>query len=211
MPVSEGRRYTGASPELLVSRHGTAVLCHPLAGTIATRLGEDADLYNRWLLGSSKNLEEHRIVVDDIVHRLEPLATSVEADPKPSIVPLRSVTHLGTYIRAEARPDTTVMHLVRELHPTPAVGGLPREDAVDLIAKLETRDRGPYAGAVGWMNALGDGEWSVAIRGILTRSRHFEVWAGAGIVSESDPLAEREETGNKLASILRAIGIGTLN
>jgi isochorismate synthase len=91
------------------------------------------------------------------------------------------------------------------------VGGLPREAAEALITKLEPNRRGAYAGAVGWVNAMGEGSWWVAIRGILTRGREFEVWAGAGIVADSDPIAEREETKYKMDSVLHAIGLGTLN
>jgi isochorismate synthase len=103
------------------------------------------------------------------------------------------------------------MDALASLHPTPAVGGLPRQQAIELIEKLESRPRGAYAGAVGWCTSTGEGAWWVAIRGIAFRRREFTLWAGAGIVAESDPIAEREETRNKLDSVMRAIGVGTLN
>ena len=211
MPTTDGRRFTGASPELLVSKFGSAVHCHPLAGTISIEGMIDSTAYTKWLHGSPKNRVEHRIVVDEIVTRLAEFCESVVSEPEPSIVPLRSVAHLGTEISGTANKDVTVLDLVSSLHPTPAVGGLPREMAEELIHELEPFRRGAYAGAVGWLNPLGDGAWWVAIRGILTRGPQFEVWAGAGIVSDSDPIAEREETKYKMDSVLHAIGLGTLN
>ena len=211
MPTTDGRRFTGASPELLVSKFGRTVRCHPLAGTISIEGMTDTTAYTKWLHGSPKNRFEHRIVVDEIVTHLSELCESVNADSEPSIVPLRSVAHLGTEISGVARSDVTILDLVSNLHPTPAVGGLPREMAEELIEELEPFRRGAYAGAVGWVNSAGDGAWWVAIRGILTKGPHFEVWAGAGIVMDSDPIAEREETKYKMDSVLHAIGLGTLN
>ena len=210
-PTADGGRFTGASPELLVSKFDKIVKCHPLAGTISIEGLADATAYTKWLQGSPKNRVEHRIVVDEIVAHLRELCDSVVADDEPSIVPLRSVAHLGTDITGEAKKDATVLDFLAKLHPTPAVGGLPREAAEALINELEPFRRGPYAGAVGWFNGQGDGAWWVAIRGILTSGPHFEVWAGAGIVADSDPIAEREETKYKMDSVLHAIGLGTLN
>ena len=211
VPTMAGARFTGASPELLVSLHGDQVACHPLAGTISTEGLTDTSAYTTWLRGSNKNRVEHQIVVHDIVERLTPYCVTLSADAEPSIVPLRSVAHLGTNIVGKVHEEVTALNLVQLLHPTPAVGGLPRLESVHLIAQLEGRSRGVYAGAVGWVNAAGEGAWWVAIRGILTQGRHFEVWAGAGIVADSDPIAEREETKYKLDSVLHAIGLGTLN
>ena len=211
LPTATGKRFVGASPELLVSVTGDEIACHPLAGTIANEGISDTSPYATWLLGSTKNRTEHRIVVEDIVDRLDGVATEITADAEPSIVNLRSVTHLGSYIRARRKENTSSLTALSALHPTPAVGGLPRREAVELIEKLEPVDRGFYAGAVGWCNAAGDGSWWVGIRGISFHNRTFEVWAGAGIVADSDPIAEREETRNKLDSVLHAIGVGTLN
>ena len=211
LPTNSGKRFVGASPELLVSVIGSTIECNPLAGTIANDGSSDTSTYATWLLGSSKNRAEHRYVVDDIVTRLKEVASDVSADAEPSIVTLRSVTHLGSQIRARGHASTTSLVALAALHPTPAVGGLPRDEAVQLIGKLEPSDRGFYAGAVGWCNAAGSGSWWVGIRGIAFRDRSFEVWAGAGVVADSDPIAEREETRNKLDSVLHAIGVGTLN
>lgn len=211
LPTGLGRRFVGASPELLVSVRDSEIQCHPLAGTIANDHSPDRSTYATWLMGSSKNRAEHRYVVDDIVQRLSAIASEVSADAEPSIVTLRSVTHLGSFIRGRSVGAPSSLLALQTLHPTPAVGGLPRENAVELIEKLEPVKRGFYSGAVGWCNAAGDGSWWVGIRGITISNRQFEVWAGAGIVADSDPIAEREETRNKLDSVLHAIGVGTLN
>ncbi len=196
----------GASPELLVRRDGVEVTCHPLAGTIALPANVAADDYQTWLLGSAKNLHEHAVMVDDVVQLLTRYFEDIEADATPSIVALRSVAHLGTWVRARARDEAPdALSVLALLHPTAAVGGIPRRAAHDLIIQLEEHPRGHYAGPLGWMDARGDGEWWVGIRGVLVEGDSFEAWAGAGIVSESDPTAEREETRDKLASVLSAL------
>ena len=208
LPTTDGRRYVGASPELLVHREGSTLRCHPLAGTIALPANVAPDDYETWLLGSSKNQHEHALLVDDIVHTLSDHYEDVVADLFPSIVTLRTVAHLGTWITGlhhdpAHAPDS--LELLRLLHPTAAVGGIPRQSAYELITRLEQHDRGHYAGPVGWLDANGDGQWWVGIRGVLIRGAEFEAWAGAGIVSESDPIAEREETKDKLASVLSSV------
>lgn len=210
VPGLTGDRFVGASPELLVSSIDGSVSCHPLAGTVALPEESDAVDYAAWLLGSSKNLFEHRVVVDDIVERLATRCDDVRADARPSIVTLRSVAHLGTWVHGKISADRSVdaFELMALLHPTAAVGGLPHSQALELIERLEPQDRGLYAGAVGWFDADSAGEWWVAIRGVSIADECFSAWAGAGIVADSDPIAEREETRDKLASIL--IGLGSL-
>jgi menaquinone-specific isochorismate synthase len=208
LPTPDGRRFVGASPELLVRRLGAEVQCHPLAGTIALPPNVAPDDYETWLLGSTKNLHEHAVVVDEIVGNLGGLYDDIDADAEPSIVALRTVAHLGTWITArnadpEHAPDA--LEVLRVLHPTAAVGGIPRRQAYDLINRLEQHDRGHFAGPLGWVDAGGDGEWWIGLRGVLVNGRDFEAWAGAGIVSESDPIAEREETRNKLAVVLSSL------
>ena len=206
LPLPDGRRFVGATPELLVARHDDTATCHPLAGTIALPDNVDPNDYQNWLLGSSKNLREHAIVADEVNGLLQTFYADVSADPTPSIMALRTVAHLGTWIRA-ASPlaPVDVLTLLRSLHPTAAVGGLPRTKAYELLQSLERLDRGHYAGPVGWCDDEGNGEWWIGIRGVMIHESSFEAWAGAGIVSESDPIAEREETRNKLASILAAV------
>jgi isochorismate synthase len=206
LPLPDGRRFVGATPELLVARHDDTAMCHPLAGTIALPDNVDPNDYQNWLLGSSKNLREHAIVADEVTGLLQTFYADVSADPTPSIMALRTVAHLGTWIQA-ASPlaPVDVLTLLRSLHPTAAVGGLPRTNAYELLQSLERLDRGHYAGPVGWCDDEGNGEWWIGIRGVMIHESSFEAWAGAGIVSESDPIAEREETRNKLASTLAAV------
>ena len=208
LPTNDGRRFVGASPELLVRRVGSALHCHPLAGTIALPPNVAPDDYETWLLGSTKNLHEHAVVVNDIVRLLAQRCDDIHVDPSPSIVALRTVAHLGTWIKGHCReldeaPDA--MEILRLLHPTAAVGGIPRDRAYSWISQLEQYDRGHYAGPLGWIDAEGDGEWWVGIRGVIIDGAEFEAWAGAGIVSESDPIAEREETKDKLTSVLSTV------
>ncbi|MGA2433157.1 MAG: isochorismate synthase [Acidimicrobiales bacterium] len=207
MPTADGRRFVGASPELLARREGATIECHPLAGTISLPPNVAPDDYQNWLLGSTKNLHEHGVLVDDVVTTLSKHYDDITADAEPSIVSLRTVAHLGTWVRGRAisaaAPDA--LEVLRLLHPTAAVGGIPRASAYELICRLEQHDRGHYAGPVGWLDANGDGEWWVGIRGVMVSGTEFEAWAGAGIVSESDPIAEREETKDKLASVLSSV------
>jgi isochorismate synthase len=208
MPTSDGRRFVGATPELIARRHGATLACHPLAGTIALPPNVAPDDYLNWLLGSSKNQYEHSVPVNEIVNALERLYDDVHAESSPSIVALRTLAHLGTWINASCRngadaPDA--LAVLRVLHPTSAVGGVPRQSAYELIQRLEQHDRGYYAGPLGWIDANGDGEWWIGFRGIEVKGNEFEAWAGAGIVSESDPTAEREETKAKLASFLSSV------
>jgi menaquinone-specific isochorismate synthase len=208
IPTTDGRRFVGATPELIARRRGRTLQSHPLAGTIALPPNVDPEDYLTWLLGSTKNLHEHNVPVNEIVTALETLYDDVEADAGPSIVALRTLAHLGTWIEASCRdvadaPDA--LAVLRLLHPTSAVGGVPRRSAYELIQRLEQIDRGYYAGPIGWIDANGDGEWWIGFRGVLVKGAQFEAWAGAGIVSESDPIAEREETKAKLASFLSSV------
>jgi isochorismate synthase len=207
MPISASRRYVGASPELLVQRIGDLVSCNPLAGTIALPANVSPENYESWLLGSAKNLHEHKLLVDEVDGILRVFYEEVRPDTTPSIMSLRTVAHLSSWIRAtRPRGDSpSVMTLLRALHPTAAVCGIPRVVAQELLTRLENQDRGHYAGPVGWVDAEGNGQWWVGIRGVLLEGSNFEAWAGAGIVSESDPIAEREETKDKLASVLSSI------
>jgi menaquinone-specific isochorismate synthase len=208
LPTNGGRRYVGASPELLVRREGATFQCNPLAGTIALPPNEAPDDYQTWLLGSTKNLHEHGVLVDDLVQQLSASYDEITADPNPSIVTLRTIAHLGTWVSGVRHDGATApdaLELLRLLHPTAAVGGIPRGDAYELIVRLEQHDRGHYAGPLGWMDANGDGEWWIGIRGVIIDGTEFEAWAGAGIVSESDPIAEREETKDKLAVVLSSV------
>jgi menaquinone-specific isochorismate synthase len=199
--------FLGASPELLVSRVGRRVRSHPLAGTVA-RSGDptaDAALTGR-LLASAKEREEHRLVVDEVAAGLRPVCRALDVPEVPSIVALRNVSHLGTLIEGELEgDDVTALDLVCRLHPTPAVAGSPTAAAVSYLQGVEGFDRGRYAGPVGWMDSRGDGEWAVAVRSAEVLGNTARLFAGVGVVADSDPAAELAETQLKLQALLAAV------
>jgi menaquinone-specific isochorismate synthase len=209
MPVPDGS-FFGASPELLVARHGARVSSHPLAGTVPR--GEtaraDADA-QRGLAGSAKNRAEHRYVVDDIAGALSPFCAELSVPPEPSVVAFRSVAHLGTRIEGQlaGSEPVGVLELLEHLHPTPAVGGTPRDEALAFIAAHEAGQRGHWAGPVGWVGADGDGEWMIGIRSaqLDADGATLTLRAGGGIVADSDPDAEAAEADVKLATVLDAV------
>ncbi len=213
MPTPDGT-FFGASPELLVARLGSRVTCHPLAGTVprGTTARTDADAQGR-LAGSGKERAEHRYVVEDIADALAPFCEELTVPETPSLVTFRSVAHLGTRIVGRlAAPLPTILQLLERLHPTPAVGGTPRAEALAAIEASEPDDRGYWAGPVGWADARGDGEWMIGIRSALlyadatTPGRTvLGLRAGSGIVAASDPASEAEETNVKLATVLDAV------
>jgi menaquinone-specific isochorismate synthase len=199
----------GASPELLVQVDGRTVRSHPLAGT-APRTGDpdtDARLAAE-LIASTKNQIEHRVVIDMVHDTLLPHCSYLDWEAEPSIVTVANVQHLGTAIEgALAEPVPNVLQLVRALCPTPALGGSPSREAIDLIVQHEGFERGNYGGAVGWVDANGNGTFAVTIRcaelnADRTRARLF---AGGGIVAESEPLAELAETQAKFQAMLSAL------
>jgi isochorismate synthase len=202
-----GSRFVGASPELLLATSGGAVAAHPLAGTVPLSAADNATDQIAWLRGSAKNLAEHRLVVEDIVARLSELCDAIGAPATPEVVRLTTVAHLGTWIdgKLSGRHDAhAAMRALAAVHPTPAVGGVPRDAALALISELETGPRGPWAGPVGWVDADGTSTWTLGLRGLCVDGADFEAWGGAGIVADSEPQSELDETTVKLASVLRA-------
>ncbi|HYA68716.1 MAG TPA: isochorismate synthase, partial [Acidimicrobiales bacterium] len=198
--------FVGASPELLVARHGSSVESCPRAGTVGLT-GEPGtdDAAVAGLLSSPKETGEHRLVVDAIVDALAPLCIGPPTSGGPTVVRLGSVAHLATQVAGTLADDSDTLALVGALHPTPAVAGTPTPAALDLVRELEPVGRGPYAGAFGWMDAHGDGEFVVAIRGASIRGRRATVHAGAGIVAGSDADQELAETTLKLRIALSAL------
>jgi isochorismate synthase len=199
----------GASPELLVSRHGDVVVAQPLAGSTPRRTDAAADRTGAdALLRSPKDLREHALVVDAVAEALRPLCATLDVPDAPSLVATNAMWHLGTTVVGRlADPATTALDLAVALHPTPAVCGTPPDAARALIAELEPFDRGPYAGAVGWQDATGDGEWVVTIRCGVVRDRSLRVFAGAGVVPGSRGVDELAETHAKLRTFLSALGV----
>ncbi|MFV0259675.1 MAG: isochorismate synthase MenF [Acidimicrobiales bacterium] len=199
--------FVGASPELLVSRHGDVVRAHPLAGTAPRGADPAIDAHlAAGLLASTKDRWEHRITIDWLLDGLLPFCSYVDAEPEPTIVSLANVHHLGT--RVEGRlswPAASVLELVAALHPTPAVGGEPQAEALALMAELEKADRGRYAGPVGWVDAAGNGSFAVGIRSAELDGGGARLFAGVGVVADSDPAAELEETRAKFRAMLGAL------
>jgi isochorismate synthase len=207
-PGPDGGRLVGASPELLIAREGTQIASHPLAGTLnLAEAGADAGA----LLRSRKDLDEHRLVVEDLAYNLRPLVETLEVPTGPSVVRLRSVAHLGTQLKGTTRSasEPHLLDLLAALHPTPAVGGVPTASALRLIDDLEGPRRNWFAGGLGWCTADGAGEWVLAIRGALLNGSRSEVIAGAGVVVDSTPEGEAAETRSKLASVLEAVAPGS--
>ena len=201
--------FIGASPELLVEVDGPVVRSHPLAGT-APRTGDpDTDEHAaRDLIASTKNQIEHRVVIDVVHDTLLPWASYLDWQPEPSIVTVANVQHLGTRMEGMlSQPGPPVIELVRALSPTPALGGHPRDPAIELIERVEGFERGRYGGAVGWVDAHGNGTWAVAIRcaEFSPDRRTARLVAGGGIVADSDPRAELAETQAKFQAMLSAI------
>jgi salicylate biosynthesis isochorismate synthase/menaquinone-specific isochorismate synthase len=195
--------FVGASPELLVRRRGAGAQTVALAGS--TRRSADPavdDHLGEQLSRSAKNRSEHEIVVKRIERALRPHSVWVEAGGEPVLIKVANIQHLATPIHAQLADSRSAVELAGLLHPTPAVGGEPGAEAVAAIPGLESLDRGWYAGPVGWMDAVEDGEFCVALRSALLRDRTAHLFAGAGIVADSDPEAELAETELKLAALL---------
>ncbi|SJN43269.1 isochorismate synthase [Luteococcus japonicus] len=202
-PLPGGDSLVGASPELLVSRHGTTVRSHPLAGSVPRSANPAQDeAAARQLLASTKDLREHAVVVEMIADTLAPYCTRLTVPNQPALVSTRTVWHLGTWLRGELRdPQTSSLELAAALQPTPALCGAPHQPALDLLRGVEGFDREWFGGAVGWNDEHGDGEWTVAIRCARLSGTTATLFAGAGLVAGSDPSAELAETSAKFAAL----------
>lgn len=201
-----GPSFIGASPERLVRVSQGVIETEALAGSARRGAGasEDAAL-GAGLLRNEKDLREHRHVIESITRRLEPLGVRLEHAATPALRKLANVQHLHTPMHAPLPDGVRLLDLVAVLHPTPAVGGTPREAAVARIRELEGFPRGLYAGAIGWINARGGGEFFVGLRSALVDGYRARVYAGAGIVAGSEPEREFVETELKFQALLAAL------
>ncbi len=208
-PLPGNKTLVGASPELLIRRSGTLALSNPLAGSVPRCADPVQDAANaQALLRSAKDLHEHAIVVDMVAAVMGGLCNGLVVPPRPELVCTDSMWHLSTKLEGRLKdPETTSLDLAFALHPTPAVCGWPTKMACDLIEELEESARGFYAGAVGWTDAAGDGEWAVSIRCAEVSNDGVRVHAGAGIVPGSDPQLELAETEAKFRTILAGLGV----
>jgi len=201
--------FIGASPELLVAVDNGAISSHPLAGT-APRTGDpqtDSALAEK-LLSSEKNQIEHRVVIDMVHDTLLPFCSYLDWQPEPSVMQVANVQHLGTLMQGMlSKPFMHVLDAAIMLSPTPALGGFPKQEALKLIDQYEGIVRGRYGGAVGWFDQKGNGAFAVAIRcAQLSPDRtSARLFAGGGIVADSDPATELAETQAKFQAMLAAI------
>jgi isochorismate synthase len=196
------RTFLGATPEGLLRKRGAELTTEAVAGSVSA---DDAASAAR-LLESGKDSREHEFVVSEILRLLGPLTTEL-VPGKREVHRLRTVLHLRTPIRGRLREASHVLELAGKLHPTPAVGGVPTEAAIDFITRHEPDERGWYAGPVGWFDAAGDGRFVVALRSGVVAGKRVELYAGAGIVRDSNAPSEFAETRWKLAALLGALGV----
>ncbi|MEV8633920.1 isochorismate synthase [Streptosporangium sp. NPDC051023] len=209
VPLPGGRTLVGASPELLVSRAGPAVVANPLAGSAPRSADPDEDRRRAAaLLCSAKDQREHAVVVEAVADALAPHCRALSVPSEPSLICTATMWHLSSRVTGRLTdPGTTSLDLAVALHPTPAVCGTPTAAARTAIAGIEPFDRGFYTGTVGWCDASGDGEWAVTIRCAEVSETGVRLFAGGGIVAGSVPEDELEETSAKFRTLLHALGL----
>ncbi|OKL36233.1 hypothetical protein BLL40_11215 [Domibacillus mangrovi] len=199
--------FLGASPERLVKKRNSTLLTTCLAGSIARGKTEEEDQrLEMELLTDDKNRIEHDYVVQMIRREMQSMCEEVMVPTEPIIMKVRDIQHLYTPVIGTADEHESILRFVERFHPTPALGGLPAQKALHVIRELEPMDRGFYAAPIGWMDYRKNGEFAVAIRsGLLVKNEAF-LYAGCGVVPNSNPETELEETNMKLRPMLRAIG-----
>ena len=200
--------FFGATPEMLVRLERGLVTSRVLAGTIRRTGDDEHDLALAGSLArSSKDLEEHEYAVRSVVDALTPHCSSTNVPESPYVLHLPNVMHLATDVTAVIRDETTALTLAAALHPSAAVGGTPTDAAVRLIREIEGLERGRYAGPVGWIGASGDGEWGIGLRAaqVADDGRRVRLFAGCGIVADSQPADELAESRAKLIPVIDAL------
>ncbi|MFB9905232.1 isochorismate synthase [Allokutzneria oryzae] len=198
----------GATPEMLLSKLDDEVTSRVLAGTSWPHGGVSADELAARLLSSPKNREEHAYAVESLVETLRPHCATLRAPASPEVLRLPNVLHLSSDVTGRLRQTTdapSLLRLAAAVHPTAAVGGTPQKAAVEMIAELERMDRGRYAGPVGWIDARGDGELGIALRCAQVIGTTARLFAGCGLVADSDPDSEVTEAAAKLVPIRDAL------
>lgn len=204
---AENQFFFGATPERLVKVQDRQALSTCLAGStprgktveIDTALGNE-------LLNDKKNRSEHQFVVKMISQVFNAHSSKMFVPKMPKLMKIRDIQHLYTPVEGELKEGSNLLDLVQDLHPTPALGGEPKQEAMSLIRQYETMSRGYYAAPVGWIDANGDGEFAVAIRSALLDGKEAYLYAGGGIVEDSHPEAEYDETWVKFRPMLRVLG-----
>ncbi|WHZ02099.1 isochorismate synthase [Neobacillus sp. YX16] len=204
---SNGDCFIGATPERLVKKQGNDVFSTCLAGSIKRGKTDEEDrMLGQTLLNDKKNLIEHGYVVEMIKEALEESCEEIILPDKPQLMKIRDIQHLYTPVIGKCQKDASLLLLVERLHPTPALGGLPKEEAIEKIREVEELDRGFYAAPLGWCDYRGNGEFSVSIRSGLIQDKEASLFAGCGVVANSDSESEYLETSLKFRPMLRALG-----
>lgn len=199
--------FIGATPERLVKKSGDRLLTLSLAGSIARGRTEEEDRkLGEQLAADRKNMLEHALAVDMIHEVLQRYCTDVRLPEAPILYKLKDIQHLLTPIEGEARDGASLIDVVEALHPTPALGGMPKEPSMAMIRELEEMDRGWYAAPIGWIDWRMDGEFAAAIRSAVLQGKSAALFAGCGIVGDSDPDLEYRETRLKFRPMLSAMG-----
>jgi menaquinone-specific isochorismate synthase len=195
--------FFGASPEKLAKVSNGWVEADALAGSISRGNTPEEDLkLETELLNSEKNLNEQKAVVEFIKDSFSSFSEEIVYNEKPQIRKLANIQHLWTPIKARLKTDSSIFSILKDIHPTPAICGVPWTNALVSIKKMENHSRGLFAGMVGWFNFDNEGEFAVAIRSAILKADHIYAFAGCGIVEGSDPESEYEETELKLQPIL---------
>ena len=201
--------FVGATPELLLRLSRGMLTSRVLAGTISKTGDDSKDLaLAASLARSSKDLAEHEYAVRSVADAIEPFCTSINVPDSPFVLHLANVMHLATDVTgaiAETLAHVDAFTILEQLHPSAAVCGTPRPAAAELITEIEGMSRGRYAGPIGWIDAAGDGELGIALRGGEIKGNTIRIFAGCGIVEESDPEVELAETKAKFAPMRSAL------
>jgi menaquinone-specific isochorismate synthase len=202
-----GRAFFGATPELLAEVNGRQLNTIALAGSLQRgKTWQEDQLLGQQLLSSSKDRQEHEFVVQALKDNLAALTTTLHIPSVPELCLLNNIQHLLTPVRGQLANGNGIIPVIQALHPTPALGGTPRGVALPLIEQLEPLSRGWYGSPIGWLAPNGDGEFAVAIRSAVTHQNQVRLYAGVGIVADSDPEKEWRETELKFQPILKALG-----
>ena len=207
----EGQLFFGATPERLIEIKGGRAYSACVAGSIKRgKTAEEDRLVGEELFNDPKNREEHQYVVDMISNVFDAFCTDFSIAREPKLMKIRDIQHLYTPIEAQVKDQRSIFEFVESLHPTPALGGVPTSTSLEIIREEEQMDRGYYAGPIGWTDTEGNGEFAVAIRSALLEKQQAYLYAGGGIVADSEVEKEYDETWIKFRPVLRALG-GQLN
>ncbi|HLV35628.1 MAG TPA: isochorismate synthase, partial [Spirillospora sp.] len=204
--------FYGATPELLAQVEGRRLRTMALAGSIRRGLTPADDAaYAEQILHDPKERHEHALVADALRERLRAVTDELRMPNTPGILRLSNIQHLHTPVEGVLKAEMGVLPVVERLHPTPALGGQPRDLALDFIRKAEPVPRGWYAAPIGWIDSNLDGIFGVAIRSAVSQDKRVWLYAGAGIVADSVPQKEWDETALKFRPMLGALGIGDMS